>query len=62
MRVGRPLVLAVLIVGAFFYFTTYRNGRLQPSNWTRPSGVEITEAAGGGSDPLDPEEQNNINV
>ena len=33
MRVVRPLLLAVLIVGGFFYFTTYRNGRLQPAPW-----------------------------
>jgi S1-C subfamily serine protease len=62
MRVGRPLIFAVLIAGAFFYFTTYRNNRLHPSNWvSHPATVEITEAASG-SDPLDAEEQNNISV
>jgi S1-C subfamily serine protease len=61
MRVARPLVLSVLIAGAFFYFTTYRNGRLHPANWiNHPAKVEITEAAGG--DPFDAEEQNNIGV
>ena len=62
MRVGRPLILAILIAGAFFYFTTYRSNRLHPANWvSHPATVEITEAASG-SDPLDAEEQNNISV
>ena len=61
MRVVRPLILAVFVAGAFFYFTTYRNGRLHPANWvSHPVKVEITEAAGG--DPFDAEEQNNIGV
>ncbi len=61
MRVGRPLIFAVFIAGAFFYFTTYRSGRLRPASWaSHPAKVEITEAAGG--DPLDAEEQNNISV
>jgi len=61
MRVVRPLIFAVFIAGAFFYFTTYRSGRLRPANWvSQPAKVEITEAAGG--DPLDAEEQNNISV
>jgi S1-C subfamily serine protease len=65
MKLIRPVVLAVLLAGAFFYFTTWRsNGHLvglHPSNWLRrPAQVEITEAAGGES--LDPEEQNNILV
>jgi S1-C subfamily serine protease len=61
MRVLRPLVLAILLVAAFFYFTTYRNGRLHPASWvSHPNKVEITEAAGG--DSLDAEEQNNISV
>jgi S1-C subfamily serine protease len=61
MRLLRPMLLAMIIAGAFFYFTTYRHGGLQPGSWTgRPSKVEISEAAGG--DPLDSEEQNNIKV
>src|SRR6059058_5087799 len=61
MKLARPLVLAAVLAGAFFYFTTYRSGRMHPTNWFgRPSKVEITEAAGGG--PLDNEEQNNITV
>jgi S1-C subfamily serine protease len=61
MRLLRPILLAVVIAGAFFYFTTYRHDGLRPANWLgRPNKVEITEAAGGES--LDPEEQNNIRV
>jgi S1-C subfamily serine protease len=61
MRFLRSLIFAILIAGAFFYFTTYRHGRLQSSNWiSRPQPVEIIEAAG--SESLDAEEQNNISV
>ncbi len=61
MRFLRTLIFAVLLAFAFFYFTTYRNGRLHPANWiSRPQHVEITEAAG--SEALDAEEQNNISV
>ena len=61
MKILRPVVLAVLLAGAFFYFTTWKSGGIHPANWvTRPSKVNITEAAGGES--LDSEEQNNILV
>jgi S1-C subfamily serine protease len=61
MRTLRPVLLAVLLVGAFFYFTTLRSGRSGLPFWMgRPDKVEITEAAGGES--LDPEEANNITV
>src|SRR6266550_722514 len=61
MKLARPLLLAAVFAGAFFYFTTYRPGGMHPTNWFgRPSKVEITEAAGGGA--LDGEEQNNISV
>ena len=59
MRLFRPLAIALLLVGAFFYFTTYRSGTLQHLV-SSPTKVEITEAAG--SEPLDSEEQNNISV
>ena len=60
MRLIRPLFFAIVLAGAFFYFTTYRNGRLQSTNWIgRPAKIEITEAA---SDALDAEEQNNVAV
>jgi S1-C subfamily serine protease len=61
----RPLILALAIAGAFFYFTTWRSNSpasaLHPSNWfNQPASVEITEAAPG--EQLDGEEQNNISV
>lgn len=64
MKFLRPLIFAVALAGAFFYFTTWRShpaGELHPSTWlSRPDQVEITEAAPGES--LDGEEQNNISV
>ncbi len=61
MRLLRPVLLAVILAGAFFYFTTYRSGRTGVADWVgHPDKVEISEAAG--SDGLDAEEQNNISV
>jgi len=64
MKLIRPLILAVAIAGAFFYFTTWRSnslGEFRNSNWlARPDRVEITEAAP--NEALDGEEQNNITV
>jgi len=62
MKLLRPLLLAVVLAGAFFYFTTYRSGQQTLTNWiSRPDKVEISEAAGSG-ESLDSEEQNNISV
>src|SRR5215469_4640580 len=59
MKALRPIAIAVLLVGLFFYYTTYRSGTLRTVS--APGGkVEITEAAS--SEPLDAEEQNNISV
>jgi S1-C subfamily serine protease len=64
MKLVRPLVFAVALAGAFFYFTTWRSNPVagsHPDNWfSRPAQVEITEAAPG--ENLDGEEQNNISV
>jgi S1-C subfamily serine protease len=64
MRLIRPLILALVIAGAFFYFTTWRSNTQaawHPANWlSHPGQVEITEAAPG--EALDSEEQNNISV
>ncbi|MGC2476252.1 MAG: trypsin-like peptidase domain-containing protein [Candidatus Sulfotelmatobacter sp.] len=64
MKFVRPLLFAVALAGAFFYFTTWRStpvGEMHTPNWlSHPSQVEITEAAPGES--LDGEEQNNISV
>jgi S1-C subfamily serine protease len=62
MKLLRPIMLAVILAGAFFYFTTYRSGRQVLTDWIgRPDKVEISEAASS-SEPLDSEEQNNITV
>jgi S1-C subfamily serine protease len=64
MKLIRPLILSMAIAGAFFYFTTWRSNskeEFHSSTWfSRPSQVEITEAAP--NDSLDGEEQNNISV
>jgi len=61
MRLPRPVLFAVILAGAFFYFTTYRSGRQRPVDWVgHPGKAEISEAAA--SDLLDAEEQNNITV
>jgi S1-C subfamily serine protease len=61
MKLLRPVLLAMILAGAFFYFTTYRSGRGGVADWIgHPDKVEISEAAG--SDSLDAEEQNNISV
>jgi S1-C subfamily serine protease len=61
MRFLRLFIFAIVLASAFFYFTTYRHGRLHPANViTGPQHIEITEAAGG--EGLDSEEQNNIGV
>ncbi len=58
MKLMRPVIFAIMLASAFFYFTTYRH---RPSSWlSHPDQVEVTEAAGGES--LDSEEQNNIAV
>jgi S1-C subfamily serine protease len=59
MRFLRPVAIAVLLVGFFFYYTTYRSGTLHMVS-SPSTKVEITEAAS--SEPLDSEEQNNISV
>src|ERR671931_175828 len=61
MRSIRPILLALLIAGVFYYFTTYHRLPPSPTSWvTRPSNVDITQAAGPQS--FDPEEQENIAV
>src|SRR5579872_459962 len=62
MRLLRTVLLAVILAGAFFYFTTYRpTGSRLASLISRPDKLEISEAASG-SESLDGEEQNNISV
>jgi S1-C subfamily serine protease len=62
MKLVRPIVLAALIAGGFYYFTTLNHHSfLNPASWiSRPSRVEITEAAG--PETLDADEENNVSV
>lgn len=60
MKLLRPIAITVLLVGAFFYFTTYRSGTFRLVNSPAPAKIDITEAAS--NEPLDSEEQNNISV
>jgi S1-C subfamily serine protease len=59
MKWLRPIGIALLLVGFFFYYTTYRSGTLRTVN-SPGARVEITEAAS--NDALDQDEQNNISV
>lgn len=59
MKLLRPIAIAVILVGGFFYFTTYRSSSFRTIN-SPAAKVEITEAAS--NNPLDADEQNNISV
>ncbi len=62
MKLLRPFLVALVLAGTFFYFTTYRPAREEAAKWIgHPAKVEISEAASG-NESLDPEEQNNIAV
>ena len=59
MKLLRPVAIAVLLVGFFFYYTTYRSGILHTVS--TPGGrIELIQAAN--NESLDAEEQNNISV
>lgn len=60
MKSLRPVLLAVLLVAAFYLVTTHLGGPDSSSWVTHPSHVELTQAAGPAS--YDSEEQNNIAV
>lgn len=59
MKLLRPVAIAVLLVGVFFYFTTYRSRTFHLVN-SPAEKIEVTEAAS--NEPLDSDEQNNISV
>jgi len=59
MKVIRPIAIAVLLVGLFFYFTTYRSRTFNLVN-SPAEKIEVTEAAS--TESLDSEEQTNISV
>jgi S1-C subfamily serine protease len=59
MKVLRPLLLAAILVAAFYMLTTH--GRNSDPSWiTRPAHIELTEASN--SPDYDREEQENISV
>ncbi len=60
MKYLRPVLLAVLLVLTFYLVTTRTGGPNGPSLVTRPTHVELTQAAGPAN--YDAEEQNNIAV
>jgi len=62
MRGIRVLLLALVLVGAFYFYTTSHRAGLAPTHWFgRESGkLELIEAAG--PEALDPEEQVNVAV
>ncbi|HLY92976.1 MAG TPA: trypsin-like peptidase domain-containing protein [Candidatus Angelobacter sp.] len=60
MRFLRPVLLAVILVTAFILVTNRMSGPLAPTWVTRPTHVELTEAAAPSA--YDAEEQNNIAV
>ena len=61
MKLLRPVAIALILVGAFFYFTTYRSRgfHLVNSPAEKPT-VTVTEASSNA--PLDADEENNIAV
>ncbi len=60
MKLVRPLLLGALIAGAFYWYTTHRSS-VNPSDYiSRPTQVELTQAAAPQS--FDSEEQTNIEV
>jgi S1-C subfamily serine protease len=65
MKTLRPLLFSIFLVLGFYLVTTHGAWRRSSLSFinqsiSRPEKIEITEAAS--SAPLDPEEQNNINV
>jgi len=59
MKSLRPILLGIVLAAAFYALTTYVRGPLAPSWVSRPTHVELTEAA---PPPFDTEEQLNISV
>jgi S1-C subfamily serine protease len=60
MKSLRPLLLAVVLVAAFYMLTTHGRNAGSPSWITRPEHIELTEASS--SPGYDVEEQENISV
>jgi S1-C subfamily serine protease len=63
MRGLRVILLAIVIVAAFYFYTTSHHTAVSPTHWFARGNsgrLELTEAAA--PEPLDPEEQVNVNV
>ena len=60
MKSLRPFFFAILLVGVFFYITTYRPSHPRTAARSEFAPVEVTQAAG--PEHHDAEEQNNIDV
>ncbi|HEU5231975.1 MAG TPA: trypsin-like peptidase domain-containing protein [Terriglobales bacterium] len=65
MKILRPLIFSIALVLGFYIVTTHGRGAgfhlpFTDGSTARPTKIEITQAAA--PPPLDPEEQNNINV
>ena len=61
MRIVRPLFLGLLIAAGFYFYTTHHHSSTGLPDWlSRPTKVELTEAAS--SPTFDAEEQVNIDV
>lgn len=58
-RMLRPLILALILAGGFYFYTTQHPASLK-SPFSQPSKLELTEASG--PETLDPEEQVNVSV
>src|SRR5271167_759403 len=60
MKSIRPFLLGLILAGAFYWFTTH-NRSVTPTSWiSRPTHVELSQAAS--PEKLDPDEQNNVEV
>ena len=60
MKLVRPLLLGAFLAGAFYWYTTHHRQGATESWVTRPTHVELTEAAG--PEKLDPDEQNRVDI
>ena len=60
MKFARPFLLAIILVGAFYWYTTHHSGVTPAILISRPTHVELSEAAG--PETLDADEHNNIDV
>ena len=60
MKFARPFLFGIILAGAFYWYTTHHSAVTAPNWVSRPSHVELSEAAG--PETLDADERNNIDV